>query len=371
MSKPFSIIKKEAVKDVECEIDVHVEIDAKEVDQFRTEAVKNLGTQVKIDGFREGKVPEKILVDRLGEIAILEEAGQLALEKHYTDILVATELKPLGSPKVLITKVAPGEAFAVKINLATLPEVKVADYKKLAKEAFGLDKKAQAELDAKLVAEDKEIDEALKNLQDQVAHEEWHKANPHDHGHDHGKSEGKEMELPELNDEFAKRFSTEATPINTLEELKDRIAEGIKQEKARKEVEKSRLKLMETLIETSDIKMPEIMVESEINRMISEMSANISQMGLKLEDYLKHIGKTIEDMQKDARPDAVKRAKTQIIMNEIAIQEKLEPSKEAVDKEVEALMNYYKDADKMRATIYVEQFMTNDLVWKFLEEQVK
>jgi FKBP-type peptidyl-prolyl cis-trans isomerase (trigger factor) len=57
--------------------------------------------------------------------------------------LVATELKPLGSPKVLITKVAPGEAFAVKINLATLPEVKVADYKKLAKEAFGLDKKAQ------------------------------------------------------------------------------------------------------------------------------------------------------------------------------------------------------------------------------------
>ena len=57
--------------------------------------------------------------------------------------------------------------------------------------------------------------------------------------------------------------------------------------------------------------------------------------------------------------------------NEIAIKEKLEPSKEEVEKEVEALMKHYQDADKTRATIYVEQFMTNDMVWKFLEETAK
>lgn len=363
MSKPFKITKQEPAKDVDCEVDVHVDIDADEVTKFRDEAVKNLGANIKIDGFREGKVPEKILIDRLGEIAVLEEAGQLALEKHYGDIIVATELKPIGSPQVLITKVAPGEAFSVKINVATMPESKIADYKKIAKEVFALDKKAQEEMDAKLVATDEEIDAAVKNLQDQMAHQKWHDENPHDHHHDHGKSEGKELELPEVNEEFIKKFGD----FKTVEDFRARIAQGIKEEKARKEVEKARLTLMEKLIEKSDIKMPRIMIDSELNRMMSEMSANVSQMGLKLEDYLKHIGKSLEDFRKDAEPDAVKRAKTQIIMTHVAVEEKLEPSKEAVEKEVTALMNHYKDADKMRATIYVEQFLTNELVWKFLE----
>ncbi len=363
MSKPFKITKQEPVKDAECEIEVHVEIEPEEVTKFRDEAVKSLGATMKVDGFREGKVPEKILIDRLGEIAVLEEAGQLALEKHYGDIIVATELKPIGSPQVLITKVAPGEAFSVKINVATMPESKIADYKKLAKEVFSLDKKAQEEMDAKLTATEEEIDAAVKNLQDQIAHQKWHEDHPDDHGHDHGKSEGKELELPEVNEDFIKKFGD----FKTMEEFRAQISQGIKEKKARVEVEKARLTLMEKLIEKSDIKMPRIMIDSELNRMMSEMSANISQMGLKLEDYLKHIGKTIEDFRKDAEPDAVKRAKTQIIMTHVAVEEKLEPTKEAVEKEVTALMNHYKDADKMRATIYVEQFLTNDLVWKFLE----
>ncbi len=369
--KPFKITKQEPAKDgdkmIECETEVHVSIPHEEVSLFRDEAIKSLGAQIKLDGFRDGKIPEKVLVDRLGEIALIEEAGQLALEKHYGDILVATELKPLSSPKVLITKVAPGEAFEVKMNVSTLPEVKVADYKKLAKEAFALDKKAQEETDKRLEVTDAEIDAAVKNMQEQVAHQKWHEENPDDHAHDHGKSAGKELEMPEVNEDFIKKFG----PFATVEEFRAKIAEGMKQEKARKEVEIARLKLMETLIEKSDIKLPRIMIDSEINRMISEMSAQISQMGLKLEDYLKHIGKTEDDMRKDAEPDAIKRAKTQVIMNEVSIKEKLEPSKEAVDKEVAALMAHYKDADKTRATIYVEQFMTNDLVWKFLESEGK
>jgi trigger factor len=369
--KPFKITKQEPAKDgdkhIDCETVVSVEIPHEEVSLFREEALKSLGTQIKLDGFRDGKIPEKVLIDRLGEVAIIEEAGQLALEKHYGDILVATELKPLSSPKVLITKVAPGEAFEVKINISTLPEVKVADYKKLAKEAFSLDKKAQEETENRIAVTDAEIDEAVKNMQQQVAHQKWHDENPHDHEHDHGKKEGKELPLPEVNEDFIKKFG----PFNTVEEFRSKIAEGMKQEKMRKEVEVARLKLMETLIEKSDIKLPHIMIDSEINRMMSEMSAQISQMGLKLEDYLKHIGKTEDDMRKDAEPDALKRAKTQVIMNEIAIKEKLEPEKETVEKEVAALMNHYKDADKTRATIYVEQFMTNDMVWKFLEGGVK
>ncbi len=373
--KPFKITNQEQAKDgdklIDCETVVSVEIPHEEVALFRDAAIKSLGTQIKLDGFRDGKIPEKVLVDRLGEIAVIEEAGQLALEKHYGDILVATELKPLASPKVLITKVAPGEPFAFKMNISTLPEVKVADYKKLAKDAFSLDKKAQEEASARLEVTDAEIDEAIKDMQNQVAHQKWHEENPDDHAHDHGRSksaDGKEaVELPEVNEDFIKKFG----PFKTVEEFRAKIADSMKQEKGRKEMELARLKLMEALIEKSDIKLPQIMIDSEINRMMSEMSSQISQMGLTMTDYLKHIGKTEEDMRKDANPDAIKRAKTQVIMNEIAISEKLEPNKEEVEKEVAALMNHYKDADKTRATIYVEQFMTNDLVWKFLEGTVK
>lgn len=367
MSKPFSITKKEEVKDKDCEIDVHVEIEPSEITKFREEAIKNIGSTMKVDGFREGKIPEKIILDRLGEIAVLEEAGQLALEKHYGDIIVATELKPIGSPRVMVTKIAPGEAFGVKINLSTLPETKIPDYKKIAKEVFGLDKEAQAEVEARLEVKDSEIDEAVKNLQEQIAHQKYHDENPHDHSHDHeGSAPGDDkMPLPEVDEEFIKKFGD----FKTIEEFRAKIADGMKQEKARKEVEKSRLTLMEKLIEKSEIKMPQIMIDSELNRMTSEMAAQVEQMGLKLEDYLKHIGKTNEDMRTEWLPDAIKRVKTQIIMTHIAVEEKLEPQKEAVDLEVATLMNMYKDADKMRATIYVEQFMTNDLVWKFLENK--
>ncbi len=369
--KPFKITKQEPAKDgpsedaktIDCETVVSVSIPHEEVMLFRDEALKSLGTQIKLDGFRDGKIPEKVLIDRLGEVAVIEEAGQLALEKHYGDILVATELKPLSSPKVMITKVAPGEAFEVKMNIATLPEIKVADYKKIAKDAFSLDKKAQEETEKRLEVTEEEIDAAVKNMQEQVAHQKWHEDNPDDHSHNHDK----ELPLPEVNDEFARKFG----PFLNVAEFRAKIAEGMKDEKARKEVEIARLKLMETLIEKSDIKLPRIMIDSEINRMMSEMSAQISQIGMKLEDYLKHIGKTEDDMRKDAEPDALKRAKTQVIMNEISIKEKLEPEKEAVEKDVAALMRHYKDADKTRATIYVEQFMTNDMVWKFLEGLAK
>ncbi len=365
MSKPFTITKKENVKDKECEIDVHVEFKPDEITKFREEAVKNIGSSIKIDGFREGKIPEKMIVDRLGEIAVLEEAGQLALEKHYGDIIVATELKPIGSPRIMVTKVAPGEAFEVKINVSTMPESKIADYKKIAKEVFGLDKKAQDEMNDRLEVKDSEIDEAIKNLQEQVAHQKYHEDHPEDHSHNHeGANAGDDkMPLPEVNEEFIKKFGD----FKTIDEFRAKISEGMKQEKARKEVEKARLTLMEKLIEKSDIKMPRIMIDSELNRMQSEMAAQVEQMGLKLADYLKHIGKTDEDMRKDWENDAIKRVKTQIIMTHVAVEEKLEPQKEAVELEVATLMNMYKDADKMRATIYVEQFLTNDLVWKFLE----
>lgn len=365
----FTITKHGALPDNEYEIEGEIHADI--VKGFRAEAVKELGMTTNVDGFRPGHIPEKIIVDKFGEVALAEEAGRMALEKHYGEILDQAidkaKIKPLGSPAVTITKVAPGEAFGFKIKTALMPEVKVKDYAKTAK-------KVLAEK-TEITVTDADIDEAIKDLQRQVAHAEWHKANPgkdthnHDDAHhdDHEAALNDESKLPEVNVEFIKKFG----PFETVEAFKEKVKEGITAEKTRKEKEERRIAIMEELIKTAEVKMPKLLVDSELNRMLNELGSNISQMGLNVETYLKHVGKTIEELKTEWLPDAEKRAKTQLVLNQIALDEKITVSAEEIQREVEQIMQHYKDADKTRAEIYVETVLLNEKVWQWLESQAK
>lgn len=352
----FKITKQANLPDSEYEIEG--EINADVVKTFRDKAVKELSLETRVDGFRPGHVPEKYVVDRFGEVAITEEAGRMALEANYGDIVKKAiedkKIKVLGSPAVTITKVAPGEAFGFKIKTALMPEVKVKGYKASAKKVMS------EKTDMKIT--DKEIDEAIVDLQKQVAHTEHHKNNPEDHNHDHG-----DLALPEVNEEFIKKFG----PFETVEAFKEKVKEGIIADRSRKERDKKRLTLMDTLIADSDISMPKMLVESELSRMVHELGANISQMGLNVETYLKHIGKTIDELKTEWIPDAEKRAKTQLILNQIALDEKITVSEDDIKKEVEQIMQMYKEADRTRAEIYVETVLLNEKVWSWLEEQGK
>ena len=345
----YTITNKQKLPNSEYEAEG--EINSSVVASFRDQALKNLSEGMKLDGFRVGHIPEKILVDKIGELAITEEAGRLALEHHYPDIIQSLDIKAVGAPAVTITKVAPNEAFGFKIKTALMPEIKLGDYKSIAKE----DSKEKVEV----TVEEKEIENTIEELRKQVAHDEYHKNNPDDHGHDHG-----DIPLPELNEDFIKKFGD----FKTIEEFKDKIKEGILADKTRREKEKKRISIMNSIIDKSQIEMPNMLIESELSRMMSEMSANVAQMGLGIEDYLKHIGKNVEDLKKDWRGDAEKRAKTQLILNKIATEEKIELKEEDVKKEVDTIMNYYKDVDRVRATMYVETVMLNEAVWRFLEE---
>lgn len=355
----FTIKKHSALPDNEYEIEGEIHPDI--IKGFRQEALKELGLQIKIDGFRPGHIPENILVEKVGEMAITEESGQLALNKHYGDIMQKAideaKIKPLGSPAVTITKVAPGDAFGFKIKTALMPEVKIKDYAAIAKKT--------AISKAEIAVTDKEVDDAILDMQKQIAHVEWHKSNPDKKDHDH---EGHDdAPLPEVNAEFIKRFG----PFETVDAFREEIKKGIVAEKTRKEKEKSRLTIMEALLEKAEISLPKLLIESELNKMVNELSGNISQAGLTIEAYLKHINKTIEDIRKEWLPDAEKRAKTQLILSQIAIDEKITVTEAEVKKEVDEIMKYYKDADPERAAIYVETMLLNEKVWKWLEEQGK
>jgi FKBP-type peptidyl-prolyl cis-trans isomerase (trigger factor) len=352
----FKITKHGALPDSEYEIEG--EINADIVKEFRKFALESFGQEAKFAGFRPGHVPEKMVVDRFGEVAITEEAGRLALEKHYGEILDKAidkaKIKPLGSPAVTITKVAPGEAFGFKIKTALMPEVKLKGYGAVAKKIMS--EKTD------VAVTDKEIDEAIVDLQKQVAHAEHHEKNPDDHGHDHG-----DLPLPEVNTEFIKKFG----PFETVEAFKEKVKEGITAEKKRKEKEKKRLMVVDELIKTAEVKMPKLLIESELGKMLNELGANLAQMGLNIETYLKHINKTIEDLRKEWVPDAEKRAKTQLILNQVALDEKITVPAEEIQKEVDLVLKQYKDADRTRAEIYIETVLLNEKVWQWFEAQGK
>lgn len=99
------------------------------------------------------------------------------------------------------------------------------------------------------------------------------------------------------------------------------------------------------------------------------MESDITQMGLKFEDYLKHLNKTKEDLRKEFRTDAEKKAKLGLVLSEISKAEKLVAEEIDVAKEVAHILEHYKDADPERAKLHAENILTNEKVFVFLENQ--
>ena len=101
--------------------------------------------------------------------------------------------------------------------------------------------------------------------------------------------------------------------------------------------------------------------------MLAQMKGDVAQMGGTFEEYLKYIKKTETDLRREWHADAEKRAKIQIILNQIAKDKKIEADKELVEKEAQRLMEMYKEADHDRAYEYMNQLLQNEEVLKMLE----
>jgi trigger factor len=173
------------------------------------------------------------------------------------------------------------------------------------------------------------------------------------------------QEIPELNDEFVRTLG----PFKDVEDFKLKLRENIKLEKENQAKEKTRLKIIEKIIDDTLIDVPEILIEIEIDKILYRMESDITQMGLKYEDYLKHLNKTVENLRKEFRTDAEKKAKLGLILNEIAKVEKIAADPEQVAKEVTQILEHYKDADPERARMHAENVLTNEKIFQFLEAQ--
>lgn len=410
-------------KDLEkSQVELTVELSSEEFAPFIEKGARKLAEKVKIEGFRPGKAPLEVLKAKVGEMSILEEAAQLAVNKTLDEVLAEriNEIKAVGQPNVNISKLAPNNPFEYKVILSVLPEIELGKYKDLglkAEEAKVEEKELEKilndlrEMRAKevLAEKDKAIEKGDKVIVDiklfdgKVPLEEGvHKdlalltgknyfvpgfdekiigakneeelkfqlAYPEDH---HQKNLAGKMinfevkiksvfkrELPELNDEFAKGFRVE-----NLEALRKDLRENVLQEKKREIDLKNESEMIAKILEGAKIgDLPEILIESESRNIISELEQSVLRQGGKFEDYLSHLKKTRDELRLEMLPNAIKRVKSSLLIREIAVAEKIDASDKEIEEKILELKEQYKgneEVEKMIQEHHYKHYLKNIL----------
>ncbi len=357
--KTFTVTKEE-----KSQVKITGEIPYAELLNERASAIKAMGAHVELDGFRKGHVPEAVLVKHIGEMAILAEMAERAIAHMYPHILEAHAIDAIGYPKIELTKIAPNNPLGFTALVSVIPPVTLSDYKAIAKK-LNQDKPALEVTEEEL---NSKIDEILRQ---KAAYERLQKkATTPVEVEGEATEEGKEDEkfvVPELTDEVVKGLG-QPGQFETVEQFKTMLKEHLEIEKKRDVTANHRANITDGIIAECTIELPQILIDSELNQMFGQMEEDLGRANLKMDDYLKHIKKTKDDLKTEWAPSAEKRAKLQLILNEIGKKEKIVADEKTIEDQVTELTNHYKDADAMRVRTYVTSVLTNEAVMKMLEE---
>lgn len=335
------------------EVEIRGTLTPKEYEATRPHVLKELQKEIKLDGFRTGHIPEKVLIEKVGEEYILGESIEHAMKLLYPELIVEHNLFPIGRPQISLEgKVEAGKPIEYKIVTAILPTITLPDYKALAK--------ATLKEEPKTVL-DSDVDAVLKDLQRLKARSS---KTPEKEGEDVPK-ESAPSDLPPIDDEFAQSFGQ----FKDLAEFKERMRQNLESERQKESKDKYRLTLLDSVIKETKADLPEILIESELNLMRAELENSLSRAGLELIDYLREIKKTDEELRAEWRDNATKRALSNLSLREIGKVEKLAPTDDEITTEVLRILGDYEGADPERTRQYVEEVLFNDKVFKFLEEQ--
>ena len=320
-------------------VEIEGEISAEEFARHKEPALKKLGEKVSLPGFRRGHIPEAVLVKHAGEMELLEEMAELAIKKSYPDIIVECALNIIGFPEVKITKLAFGNPLSFSLAVPVMPEIILPDYKETAREENG---KMPEKTEVKGEEADALLEELRKNFQ---------------------KPEGGDEKEIKLNDEFARKIGD----FKDLADLKEKAKEGISKEKEMKARDRRRLTILEEIIKETKIDLPEVIINSELSKMTARFRGDIEETGMKFDEYLERAGKTEDDLRKEWREDAKKRASFQLILNKITSTENIKADKDAVEKESAHILEHHPEINPLNARAYAEMILTNEKVFEFLE----
>ncbi|MFG2191635.1 trigger factor [Streptomyces sp. NPDC048639] len=356
-----------------------VEVPFEELKPSLDAAYKKINQQVTVPGFRKGKVPARVIDQRFGRGAVLEEAVNDALPKFYTEAVNEGELNPLGQPEVDITELKDNEVLAFTAEVDIRPAIEIPDYSGIAVEVDAVEvsdedieksveqlrerfastspvERAAADGDVVTIDLEAKVDgevledgvaqgvtytigsgELLDGIDEALTGVEAGGSTTFTSELKGGSAAGKEAEikvdvttvaareLPELDDEFAQM----ASEFDTLEELRADSRKRLEQMKKYDQATQAQEKVLDALIELVEVPIPEKLLEDEIRtRKHNLENHQLGQMGLDLEAYLKIQEKTAEEFDAELKEQAEKGIKTQFVLDELVNKEQLNVGQE-------------------------------------------
>jgi trigger factor len=377
-----------------------IELPVEDVAKAYDKAYQKLAQQVNIPGFRKGKAPRKMVESRVGEDGMRSEAFDFVIPDAYRRAVEENSIDPVGRPEVTDVTLNAGEPCVFTVSVVTRPEVVLGDYKGLTVEAPAtevtseeVDKQIEAlrERHAKMVVADDAAlgqgDFALIDFDGTVDGKPFSggqsKGYPLEIGSGSfipgfedqllGAKAGEEREvkvtfpteyfvpelagkeavfvtkindvkrkeLPELNDDFAK----EAGDADTLVEMKEKTLTKLVEAAKAKDESAFREAAMKKAVANATIEVPEIMVDDQVEHMIQDMDANLSQRGLSLDKYLGYMNTDLAGLRERYRPAALEEVRTELTLEAIVKAEALAVSDEEYSEEVDKMAKAYKMPD--------------------------
>jgi trigger factor len=361
-----------------------IEVPFAELEPSLKKAYREIAQQVNVPGFRQGKVPARVIDQRVGRGTVLNEAVQDAIPTQIVAAVREHEVKSLGRPSVEITEFSDGEALRFTAEIDVRPEITLPDLSTIEvtvdelqlddnevneqlnalRERFAtlktVERAAQVgdyvQLDLAATVDGEEVpggsatnishevgsNQLLPGLDDAVVGLGANDSTTFTTelvGGDYAGKEAqvsvtvrtvKEKQLPELDDEFAQL----ASEFDTLEELRGDLRERLARVKRVEQLYAARDKALEELVKAADVPAPEGVVAEEVESRRQAMADELERIGASMQDYLASEGKTDEEVDAELSQAATEGVKIQLVLDTLADQEQVEVSDDEFGHEI-------------------------------------
>lgn len=380
---------------------VNVTLGVSELKDAELAALNELGKDIKVPGFRKGKVPVSVVSKNVNPNVLAQKTLESALSKAVADAFIGEKLQALDRPEVEVKKFVPGSELEFTAESEVMPKIKIGDYKNLKSTAkkVSVTKKDIAEITDRLkkgFASKKTVQRPAK-LTDEVNIDFEGKKDgiafdggkgekydlvlgsnsfipgfedgiigkktgetfdlkltfPEDYHADNLKgaevvftttiNEIKEVVEPELNDELAAK----AGPFKTVEELEDDIKREITKQKETEATEKLKDDLVAELVEKSTVPVPDVLLKDQMKLIEQDTNRNLMYRGMSIDDYIKSLKyKDKNDwLENEVRPIAEKRVKAGLLLAELSKVEKIEATENELLEKINQLGKQYPSED--------------------------
>ena len=382
-----------------------VEVPAEQFVNAIKKAYNKNKNRFNVPGFRRGKAPQMMIEKMYGVGVFYEDAADEAINETYAEAMKESGLDIVSRPEITIEQIEKGKAFIYTATVAVKPEVTLGQYKGIEVEKADAEVKeedVEAELkrvqnqNARLISvTDRPVakdDQVVIDFDGSVDGKAFDGGKAEDYpltigSHAFidtfedqliGKNIGEECEvnvtfpqeyhakelagkpavfkvkikeikvreLPELNDEFA----SEVSDFETLEEYKKDVEAKIAERKQKAAATENENRVVDKVVEGASMEIPDRMIDGQVENMIQDTVRRMQSQGLDLQQYLKYTGMTLDQMKEQARPQAIKRIQTRLVLEAVAKAENIQISDEKLDEEIGKMaQSYQMEADKLKS----------------------